>query len=96
VGEIVITVSVEGDFDFTLDGTEGGGGQDDNTGGHWEVKHEGGACAPCVANNDPHNVPFWGCNSNIDRIDPDEHMGNGCRCTKVWVEDNSENSRRDF
>lgn len=83
MGGIVITVTVEGDFDFPLDGVG-----DEGDGGHWEVKHEPGACAPCVANNDPHNVPFFGCNGNIDRIDPDEHLGNGCRCTKVWVEDN--------
>ena len=82
-GSIRIEVTVEGDFDFVLDGT----GDDTGDGGHWEVHHEAGACAPCVANNDPQNVPFWGCNSNIDRIDPDEHLGNGCRCSKRWVED---------
>lgn len=94
MGEIVITVTVEGGFDYDLGG-DGGGGQDD-TGGHWEVKHEGGACAPCVANNDPENVPFWGCNGNIRRIDPDEGIGNLCRCEKVWVEDNNKERNRDF
>lgn len=94
MGGITITVTVEGGFDFDLGGDNGGGaGQDNGEGGHWEVKHEAGACAPCVGNNDPDNVPFWGCNGNIDRIDPDEGLGNGCRCEKVWVEDDTEHSR---
>lgn len=96
MGGITITVTVEGSFDFALDGVgDDATGDDQGTGGHWEVKHEAGACAPCVGNNDPHNVPFWGCNGNIDRIDPDEHLGNGCRCTKIWVEDNTEHSRNE-
>jgi hypothetical protein len=94
MGEIKIVVSVKGGFDYVLDGQDDGTGdnQDDPTGGHWEVRHEGGACAPCVANNDPHNIPFFGCNGNITRIDPDDGKGNLCRCKKVWVRDDQRNS----
>ena len=95
MGEIKIVLTVKGGFDYALDGLQGDGNDDmraDDSGGHWEVRHEAGACAPCVGNNDPHNIPFWGCNGNIDRIDPDEGMGNGCRCKKVWVRDDDRNS----
>lgn len=51
------------------------------------VRHERGACMPCRMNNDPANVPFWGCNGNIDRIDPDDGKGNLCRCTVVLASD---------
>lgn len=90
MGEIKIVVTVEGGFDYDLGGLQrdhGGGGGQDDSGGHWEVRHEAGACAPCVGNNDPHNVPFFGCNGNISRIDPDDGKGNLCRCKKVWVRD---------
>lgn len=77
-GQVRITVSVSGGFDDAFDDL---GGDDYEL----RVRHEAGACAPCVANNDPHNVPFWGCNGNIDRIDPDDGKGNLCRCSVEYV-----------
>jgi hypothetical protein len=84
-GQVRITVHVSGGFgdEVAADGS--------GAGGHWEVLHSPGACAPCVGNNDPHLVPFPGCNGNIAAKDPDDAkalaIGNLCRCKRVWVED---------
>jgi hypothetical protein len=43
-----------------------------------------GACGPCRANKNPHNVPCWECNGNIARIDPDDAKGNLCQCRVEW------------
>jgi hypothetical protein len=81
MADVTITVSVKGGFDYTLDDTG------DGSGGHWAVKHEAGACGPCVGNHNPDVLPFWECNGNIIRVDPDEGVGNLCRCKRVWVKD---------
>lgn len=39
-----------------------------------------GACGPCRANKNPHNVPCYECTGNIARIDPDDGVGNLCNC----------------
>ena len=57
-----------------------------------KVKHSPGCCAPCRANDDPSQVPFPGCRSNVRptrarsskrRRRDDRRMisGNRCRCT---------------
>lgn len=43
-----------------------------------------GACGPCRANKNPHNVPCYECEGNILRIDSDDPGArNLCQC---WVE----------
>ena len=88
---IKIVVSVKGGFDYVLggqgDGNDRDDGTGDNSGGHWEVKHEAGACAPCVGNNDPNAVPFVGCRGNLTIIAPRSGKGNLCKCSKIWVHD---------
>lgn len=45
------------------------------------VVNSPGACGPCRANKDPHNVPCWECNGNILRIDSDDPGArNMCQC----------------
>ena len=40
-----------------------------------------GACGPCRANKNPHNVPCWECEGNILRIDADDPGArNLCQC----------------
>lgn len=44
-----------------------------------------GACGPCRANKDPHNVPCWECQGNILRIDADDPGArNMCNCRVEW------------
>lgn len=51
-----------------------------------------GACGPCRANKDPHNVPCWECQGNILRIDSDDPGArNMCNC-RVEVRNRREGS----
>lgn len=79
MGELRIEARFVGLADFA-----GDGGDLDR---YLKVKHSPTACAPCLANEDPHQIPFPGCNGNIDRIDPDEGIGNLCRCSVEVVEE---------
>lgn len=79
-GELRIDARFHGGADF---GDEGGN-LGDVMDRYLRVKASPTACAPCKANaeaNNVHNVPCFECNGNIDRIDPDEGIGNLCRCS---------------
>jgi hypothetical protein len=87
-GGLRIDARFHGGADFS----GAGNGDDENLGDvmnrYLRVKASPTACAPCKANaeaNNVHNVPCWECTGNIDRIDPDEGIGNLCKCTVVVV-----------
>lgn len=84
-GKLVIEARFHGDADFGDEGNLG-----DTMDRYLKVKASPTACAPCKANaeaNNVNNVPCWECTGNIDRIDPDEGLGNGCRCEVIVVTD---------
>jgi hypothetical protein len=79
-GQLRIDARFHGDADFG----DGEGNLGDTMDRYLRVKASPTACAPCKANaeaNNVHNVPCFECNGNIDRIDPDEGIGNLCRCS---------------
>jgi hypothetical protein len=51
-----------------------------------------GACGPCRANKNPHNVPCYECTGNILRIDSDDPGArNLCQC-RVEVREKGDRS----
>lgn len=76
MGDLTIVARFHGGADF--------GDEDGNLGDsmdrYLKVKHSPTACAPCRGNENVHLVPFPGCNGNISLIDPDEGIGNLCKC----------------
>lgn len=76
-GRLRISAEFEGAADLASD--DGGGGSDLDR--YLRVKHSNTACGPCLANTNPRLIPFPGCRGNIALIDPDEGIGNLCRCS---------------
>lgn len=80
MGDLIIEARFHGGADF---GDEGGN-LGDSMDRYLRVKASPTACAPCMANaeaNNVHNVPCFECLGNINRIDPDEGIGNLCKCS---------------
>ncbi len=88
MGDLIIDAQFHGGADFG----DGEGDLGDVMDRYLKVKASPSACAPCKANeaaNNVHNVPCFECTGNIDRIDPDEGIGNLCRCSVVVVEEHN-------
>jgi hypothetical protein len=86
-GELRIEARFHGDAEL------GDGDIGDSMDRYLRVKASPTACAPCKANaeaNNVHNVPCFECTGNIDRIDPDEGIGNLCRCEVKVVTDHKD------
>jgi hypothetical protein len=81
MGDLIIDARFHGDADF--DSLHLGDSMDR----YLKVKHSPTACAPCEGNEDVNLIPFPGCNGNISLIDPDEGIGNLCKCSVEVVTD---------